>query len=227
MSMDADFCPACGRETRERLRVEEQRIRAGWRERHRAAKAIAVVFVGVLLSLVLAGSAGVVWENAAFLLVGLLAVALLGRSAFRQSLAKATSVRMLVLGMLAGVPSFAISYLYVNALHGSGQGGGADPITIHSVVTLCIMPALMEEWLCRGVLWVASRRIASARNTILITSILFAMMHGLGGGWTLEFPHRFVAGLIFGWLRLRSGSLLPGMLAHYLHNSLALILSSH
>ncbi len=49
------------------------------------------------------------------------------------------------------------------------------------------------------------------------------MMHGLGGGWVLEFPHRFVSGLIFGWLRLRSGSLLPGMLAHFLHNALSLI----
>ena len=48
-------------------------------------------------------------------------------------------------------------------------------------------------------------------------------LHGPGGG-TLGLPHRLVAGAVFGWLRLRSGSLVPGIAAHAVHNALALAL---
>lgn len=37
----------------------------------------------------------------------------------------------------------------------------------------------------------------------------------------LALPHRFAGGLALGWLRCKSGSLLPGVLAHALHNQAA------
>jgi membrane protease YdiL (CAAX protease family) len=224
MNVDASFCPRCGKATPEKLKVEHQRVRTGLLEKEQAAKAIPLVFLGVLFALIYSAPGDVVHQNAVFLVVGLLALKLLGKSAWRKSLAGGTTLGYLGLGLLAAVPSFLISYLYVSALPRGEPGDGSATVAFSwtMLVAFCVLPSLMEEWLCRGVLWEAVRRMASPGNTILLTSILFAMMHGLGGGWTLEFPHRFVAGLIFGWLRLKSGSLLPGMLAHFVHNTLAL-----
>ncbi len=89
-------------------------------------------------------------------------------------------------------------------------------------LAMVLFPVLSEEWLDRGVLWAALRRVTGVRATVLCTAILFALMHGLNGGGILEVPHRFVVGLGLGWLRLRSGSLLPGILAHALLNTLAI-----
>jgi membrane protease YdiL (CAAX protease family) len=54
---------------------------------------------------------------------------------------------------------------------------------------------------------------------------LFAFLHGLNGGFFLEFPHRFVMGLMLGWLRARTGSLWPCVLAHFLHNGFVVVVS--
>ena len=89
---------------------------------------------------------------------------------------------------------------------------------------MAVLPALVEEWTDRGVLWLAIRPLVSERMTILATALVFAFMHGLDGSFLLGFPHRFVAGLLLGWLRARTGSLVPCILAHFLHNFLSLVL---
>ena len=43
-------------------------------------------------------------------------------------------------------------------------------------------------------------------------------------GYVLELPHRFVMGLLLGWLRARSNSLAPCVLAHFTHNLLAILI---
>jgi membrane protease YdiL (CAAX protease family) len=48
------------------------------------------------------------------------------------------------------------------------------------------------------------------------------LLHALNGAGGLELPHRFVTGLILGWLRLSTGSLAPCVLAHFVNNALAL-----
>jgi membrane protease YdiL (CAAX protease family) len=57
----------------------------------------------------------------------------------------------------------------------------------------------------------------------MITALLFALLHGLGGTDPFEIPHRFTGGLVLGWLRHRTASLLPCILAHLVHNLLAVI----
>ena len=79
-----------------------------------------------------------------------------------------------------------------------------------------------EEGRCRGVLFVACSRVVGPRATLLLTTALFALLHGLQGH-VLAVPHRFVAGLAFGWLRARAGALVPGIAAHALHNALAVL----
>jgi hypothetical protein len=84
-----------------------------------------------------------------------------------------------------------------------------------------VLAPLLEEWLCRGVLWAACRRALSEGGAIFATAAVFGVLHGLQGH--LAIPHRFVFGLALGWLRARSGSLVPGVLAHALNNLLAVV----
>ena len=92
------------------------------------------------------------------------------------------------------------------------------------LVCLAVLPALVEEWMCRGVFWIALRPLTSRWVTIFVTAALFAALHGLNGGFVLEMPHRFAMGLVLGWLRAQTASLTPCVLAHCLHNTTSIVL---
>ncbi|MFT7677063.1 MAG: membrane protease YdiL (CAAX protease family) [Planctomycetota bacterium] len=198
-----------------------------------AVAAIAVCYVGVLLALIISGhfAAGFLslslFASGGQIVCGLAAIALLGRGSWRESFARLCSAEDLLVGLAMGLLGFAVSMLYVNGLQALFAAdewqvddlGASLPVLILSVV---ILPPLVEEWLDRGVLWVALSRVSGPRVTIFCTALLFAFCHGLNGGGGLEVPHRFAVGLAFGWARHRSGSLLPGIVGHTLLNSLAL-----
>ena len=78
-------------------------------------------------------------------------------------------------------------------------------------------------WLTRGVLWNACERVTTLGRTILITAFLFAFMHGVEGD-LLVYPHRFVGGLTAGWLRHCSRSLHSGIVEHFTHNLLCVVI---
>lgn len=94
----------------------------------------------------------------------------------------------------------------------------ANPVV---VITIAVLAALIgpvaEEIFIRGLLWSALiKRGMSAWATLAITSAVFAVLH-------LE-PSRFgyllVAGLVLGWLRLRTGRLGASIVAHVTINAL-------
>lgn len=229
---DARFCPACGAPTDAEVARGLAAAAASRRATARALQAIAIVFCGTLLALVLPllllGIASLADPTAYYalyyaLLVPPASLALwrLGPGALRGSLAGGCAPGWLVLGFLLGPPLLWIGHVYVEALVGllGGDGGATfpfeDPLTLWIVVA--ILPPLVEEYVDRGLLWEASRRILSPARTLLLTSLLFTFMHGLQGSY-LSYPHRFLGGLVLGWLRLRSGSLLPGIAAHFTWN---------
>ena len=134
-------------------------------------------------------------------------------------------------GLAAGAAllTFAVSYAYVGLMNRIADNGqGAMLIPAHArvifVVSAVVVAPLIEEWLCRGIMWDAMRRVAGPVGTVVVTSMLFAFLHILGGGWVLELPHRFIAGALFGVLRLKTNSLWPGVFAHFLNNLAAMFL---
>ncbi|MGN0983532.1 MAG: lysostaphin resistance A-like protein, partial [Gemmiger sp.] len=87
-----------------------------------------------------------------------------------------------------------------------------------SFLALCVMPAVFEEILFRGALQGLMRPCGSA-VAIFAPALLFALLHS-------ELPQiltAFVCGIFLGWLTERTGSLLPGMLLHFLNNSIAFL----
>lgn len=78
----------------------------------------------------------------------------------------------------------------------------------------CLMPAISEELAFRTIIFEKLKKVLSNKEAILLTSILFAILH-------VDFyatPYLFFVGLTLGWLRQYAKSLLPCMLFHFLHN---------
>ena len=84
-----------------------------------------------------------------------------------------------------------------------------------TLVTLfCIFPAITEEIAFRGLVqhWLVSA-IAPMR-ALVIASALFMALHFS----VLSAPYLFLVGMLLGWAKLKTGSLYPSMLIHFLHN---------
>lgn len=82
------------------------------------------------------------------------------------------------------------------------------------VISLC--PGIFEELAFRGI--IQPRLALHFGRTVgaLIGGAAFALGHGV----TLGFPFHVTIGLWLSFLKVRSGSLLPGMLAHALYNGI-------
>jgi len=85
-------------------------------------------------------------------------------------------------------------------------------------VLVSIMPAVIEELGFRGVIQSHLEHALGAREAWLTQAALFSVLHLS----PIIFPSHFVMGLVFGFMRLRSRSLYPGMLLHASWNALAL-----
>jgi CAAX protease family protein len=90
------------------------------------------------------------------------------------------------------------------------------------LVTVVVAAPITEESLFRGFLfrgWARSR--LGAAGAIALTSVIWAAMH-IQYDW-LGMTEIFGLGLLFGWLRHRSGSLLTTLLTHAVYGLAALI----
>lgn len=91
----------------------------------------------------------------------------------------------------------------------------------HSVagfISLAIMAPLVEELLFRGAIeGHFLHRGMRPKYAILVSALIFGIIH-LN---PMQIPFAFFIGLIFGWLYWRTGSVIPGMIGHFLNNTVA------
>jgi membrane protease YdiL (CAAX protease family) len=83
-----------------------------------------------------------------------------------------------------------------------------------------VCPAVFEELAFRGILLRKLSEVGSEREALVIQAAMFSLLHLL----PMIFVSHFFIGLALGWLRLRTRSLLPGMLVHGLYNATLLAL---
>lgn len=92
------------------------------------------------------------------------------------------------------------------------------------LVTIAVIQPICEEGFFRGFLFQGLRDRFRGPWVVLVTALLFGLFHVLNP--TLLTPERFLPstllGIFLGWVCYRSGSLLPGILLHMLHNGLML-----
>ena len=93
---------------------------------------------------------------------------------------------------------------------------------ILAVAVFALVPALAEETLFRGLLLPLSVPRLGKWGAILMTATLFGVTH--------LSPQRIVPtallGILLGWVRLETGSLLPAVLLHLTHNTVLLAAGS-
>lgn len=94
---------------------------------------------------------------------------------------------------------------------------------------LAATPAIVEELCFRGFLFSAFSKHLSPAKVILLTSAMFGLFHVLTGNALLfeRFLPTTLLGLILGWVAWRSGSVWPGMVIHFIHNSLLTMLGHY
>ena len=96
------------------------------------------------------------------------------------------------------------------------------------LVALALVPAVCEELFFRGWLFSALAVRCRPLGTIIMTGVIFGILHVIVRDsvlWERFFPTCFL-GLILGVLRWKTGSVLPGIVLHVLHNGLLLYLAS-
>ena len=142
-----------------------------------------------------------------------------------------TSKEDLLLGVAVGLFSWSVvvvAYLAVGLLDdlldalmfyvGSDGGrlGSLGPIVAGlSLLRACLVAPLAEELLFRGALFGWLRRRLPAWPAILVSAVLFGAVHIS----PILMPAGFILGVGLGWLRERTGSILPGLVFHIANNA--------
>jgi ABC-2 type transport system permease protein/sodium transport system permease protein len=89
---------------------------------------------------------------------------------------------------------------------------------------MAVVPGVFEELFFRGFLFTSLRMKLTPWRTIAATAVLFGLFHVVAA--TTLAPERFLPsvflGLVLGWVRERTGSVLPCMVLHAIHNGLLL-----
>lgn len=87
------------------------------------------------------------------------------------------------------------------------------------VLSVCVQPAVFEELAFRGVILSSLQRVMENREAVLVSALMFAFLHLS----VLSIVHLAIIGLALAYLRVRTGSLYPGMLMHFCHNFLVIV----
>ena len=95
---------------------------------------------------------------------------------------------------------------------------GADPVTplelVLDLLKTAAIPALVEEFVFRGVLLGALRRLGDG-FAIVVSALLFGTVHGN----FVQMPFAFFVGLVFGYTVVRTRSLVPVIIVHFINNA--------
>lgn len=90
------------------------------------------------------------------------------------------------------------------------------------LLAISVLPGLCEEFCFRGYLYRALEPRLSTAQTVIATGVIFGLFHLVAvDHLAIERlgPTMFL-GLILGWIRSQTGSILPGMVLHITHNGL-------
>ncbi|MBD3676093.1 MAG: CPBP family intramembrane metalloprotease [Planctomycetaceae bacterium] len=90
---------------------------------------------------------------------------------------------------------------------------------IKLVGVFALLPALCEELAFRGFILSGFSRNGRTGVAVVFSALLFGVMHMI----PQQVFNAFLLGLVLGLLALRSGSLLPGVLFHFVNNALGVV----
>ena len=144
-----------------------------------------------------------------------------------EKVKKGTLLPSLMIGMGCCQLAEAFSMLFYNALAVFGINPSYDmgfsyeegilPFLV-SVLTVAVLPALLEEFAMRGVVMGLMRPFGDG-FAILVSAFIFGLIHGN----LVQIPFAFLVGLGLGFITVKSGSLWPAVAVHFTNNFMAVI----
>lgn len=84
---------------------------------------------------------------------------------------------------------------------------------ILSILATAVVPALVEEFACRGLVMGSLRKYGDG-FAVLTSAIMFGFIHGN----FQQIPFAFMVGLILGFVTVKTGSIWPAVLIHFYNN---------
>lgn len=99
---------------------------------------------------------------------------------------------------------------------------GSAPGLWAIIMVFALAPALIEEIAYRGFILSGLQSLKGKWKAILISSLLFGIAHGI----IQQTMITFVVGMVLGVIAVQTRSIIPCMLFHFTHNSLAVLLTS-
>jgi sodium transport system permease protein len=93
-----------------------------------------------------------------------------------------------------------------------------------SLFAIAVWPAVVEELAFRGALLGAFRALLGDTAAVALTAGLFAVIHIVPGYYRV--PFTFALGAALGALRVRTGSIVPGIVAHAVLNATTVVVSA-
>lgn len=88
------------------------------------------------------------------------------------------------------------------------------------IISVAVFPAIFEEIAFRGIVYHDLNRIVSVDATLIITSLLFTILHCS----FISFIWLFPIGYLFGYLRYKYNNLIYGILAHFIYNTCVVLI---
>lgn len=88
------------------------------------------------------------------------------------------------------------------------------------IFLMAVVPAICEELAFRGFIFGGLVRGGGRFRAVIVTSVLFGISHGI----LQQSITATCMGLLLGWVALRTGSILPGILIHVTNNTLSVSL---
>ena len=127
------------------------------------------------------------------------------------------------IAILALIPTLALNYVYhqfvMELIRRSGEPiidplAGVSDDMVMMILVFCVFPAVIEEIAFRGLIQHWLQIAIKPWRALVLASFLFAVMHFS----VLSLPYLFLVGMLLGWAKMKTGSLYPSMLIHFLHN---------
>ncbi len=186
--------------------------------------AIAAILTIYIVQLLLGGLVGgLVAAAIGYLLVAFELIVVARASEISLGL-RGAPVRFFVAAVLIGIACWYVDLRLVGAI---GPPGNTDKLEravseaslFGSLVSVAMLPAIAEELLFRGVL----ARSLATRHALLaigVSAVVFSAYHLA----PVQIVGTFPLAIALGTLAVRSGSVLPGMIAHFLNNAAVLVL---
>lgn len=92
-------------------------------------------------------------------------------------------------------------------------------LVVPAIIVIAVLPALFEETLFRGVILNCCERSMGSIRTVFIVGFCFSLFHGSPE----QTVYQFIAGCAFTFLAVRSHSVLPSVMMHFINNAVIVI----